>query len=207
MMILHAATSGNKTIRFLQTMPRIFETAIYPSDILMCTGCSSLASQFFNAGDTRAFRWTTPPFGNFELISGSSTLEGWTADMDVPDQPISVNVYINGPVGVGTLFASFTASAPRPDLMAAFGTQEITASCRHFHRAHTARCYMHTASIRRATATARASSAPRLPLTAWAVDGEGGNARRPSSSEPESLGSTCGRPAGTIRASHPGMPS
>jgi hypothetical protein len=71
--------------------------------------------------EQRFGRETTPPFGNFELISGSSTLEGWTADMDVPDQPISVNVYINGPVGVGTLFASFTASAPRPDLTAAFG--------------------------------------------------------------------------------------
>ncbi|HEX8109277.1 MAG TPA: hypothetical protein VF516_16205 [Kofleriaceae bacterium] len=137
MMTLHAATSGNKTISFPQTMPRIFETAIYPSDSLMCNGCSSLASQFFNAGDTRAFRWTTPPFGNFELISGSSTLEGWTADMDVPDQSISVSVYINGPVGVGTLFASFTASAPRPDLTAAFGIPgnhgfvQTLASCPH----------------------------------------------------------------------------
>ncbi|HEY0483859.1 MAG TPA: hypothetical protein VGD37_40345 [Kofleriaceae bacterium] len=122
MMILHAATPGNKTINFPQTMPRIFETAIYPADTLMCSGCSSLSQLVFNAGDTRAFRWTTPPFGNFELISGTSTLEGWTADMDVPDQPLAVNVYINGPFGQGgTFFAGFAASTSRPDLTAAFG--------------------------------------------------------------------------------------
>jgi hypothetical protein len=32
MMIVHAATTGYKTITFPQTLPRIFETALYPSD-------------------------------------------------------------------------------------------------------------------------------------------------------------------------------
>jgi hypothetical protein len=42
--------------------------------------------------------------------------------MDVPDQPLAVNVYINGPFGQGgTFFAGFAASTSRPDLTAAFG--------------------------------------------------------------------------------------
>ncbi|HEY2030531.1 MAG TPA: hypothetical protein VGH20_15130 [Myxococcales bacterium] len=122
MMFLHAATDGFKTITFPQTMPRIFETAQYPSDTLMCSNCSSLASLPFNAGDTRAFRFTSPPIGNFELIAGTSTIQGWAADMDVPSQSLAVDFYINGPFGAGgTFFTEVTASTSRPDVATAFG--------------------------------------------------------------------------------------
>jgi hypothetical protein len=80
-----------------------------------------LSQQFFNAGDTRAFRWTSAPLGNFELISGSSTLEGWAVDFDVPNTPVEIHIYRGGPFGVGTFFTSFVASAPRSDLTTAFG--------------------------------------------------------------------------------------
>jgi hypothetical protein len=53
MMIVHAATTGYKTITFPQTLPRIFETALYPSDNLMCNNCAQLSQLPFNDGDTR----------------------------------------------------------------------------------------------------------------------------------------------------------
>ncbi|HEX4416707.1 MAG TPA: hypothetical protein VH165_02360 [Kofleriaceae bacterium] len=121
MMLVHAATTGFKTISFPQSMSRIFETALYPSDTLMCNNCAALAQLPFNAGDTRAFRWTSAPTGNFELISGT-TLQGWAVDFDVPDSSIAINTYIGGPFGLGGTFqAGFAASGARPDVAAAFG--------------------------------------------------------------------------------------
>lgn len=120
MVIVHAATAGFKNLAFPQTMPRIFETALWPSDTQMCTNCSSTIQLPFNDGDTRAFRWTSRPFGNFELINGT-TLEGWAADMDNPETSIAVDIYRGGPVGVGTFLTEFVASNPRPDLTNAFG--------------------------------------------------------------------------------------
>jgi hypothetical protein len=120
MMIVHAATSAFKNLAFPQTMPRIFETALWPSDTLMCNNCSSLNQLPFNDGDTRAFRWTSRPFGNFELITGT-TLQGWAADMDNPETSIAVDIYRGGPVGVGMFLTEFVASSPRPDLTAAYG--------------------------------------------------------------------------------------
>jgi hypothetical protein len=121
MLVVHAETSSYQTISFPGTRPRIFETAIWPSDSLLCSFCSVLNQQLFNAGDTRAFRWTSAPTGNFELISGTSTLQGWAVDFDVPNTPVEIHIYRGGPFGIGTFFTSFTASAPRPDLTAAFG--------------------------------------------------------------------------------------
>jgi hypothetical protein len=121
MMVLHATTTGFKTIRFPQAMSRILETALPTADTPMCSNCSSLTQLPFNDGDTRAFRWTSAPIGNFELISGT-TVQGWAADLDVPDQSIAINIYIGGPFGLGgSFFAGFGATTPRPDVGAAFG--------------------------------------------------------------------------------------
>jgi hypothetical protein len=120
MMLVHAATTGYKTISFPQTMSRIYETALYPSDTLMCSSCASLAQLPFNDGDTRAFRWTSAPIGNFEQINGT-TLVGWAADFDVPETSIAINVFQGGPFGTGTFVAGFGATSPRPDVAAAFG--------------------------------------------------------------------------------------
>jgi hypothetical protein len=79
MLLVHAATTGYKTITFPQVLPRIFETALYPSDTLMCNNCNQLTQLPFNDGDTRAFRWTSPPLGNFETITGT-TVSGWATD-------------------------------------------------------------------------------------------------------------------------------
>jgi len=87
----------------------------------MCSNCSSLPLLPFNDGDTRAFRWTSAPIGNFELISGTTVI-GWAADMDVPDQSIAINLFIGGPFGLGgTFFGGFSATTPRPDVAAFFG--------------------------------------------------------------------------------------
>lgn len=120
MLLVHAATTGYKTITFPQTLPRIFETAIYPSDNLMCNNCAQLSQLPFNDGDTRAFRWTSPPLGNFETLSGTN-VSGWAADLDMPDTSISVAVYVGGPLGAGTGLGWFTAASPRPDVNQYFG--------------------------------------------------------------------------------------
>jgi hypothetical protein len=120
MMFVHAATTGFKTINFPQTMPRIFETALWPSDTLMCSNCAALSQLPFNDGDTRAFRWSSRPVGNFELISGT-TLIGWAADLDTPETSIAVHAYIGGPLGVGSFLAGFSATSARPDVGAFFG--------------------------------------------------------------------------------------
>lgn len=124
LVMVHANTSAYKTISFPAVMPRIFETALYPSDQAMCISCSQLASAPFNAGDTRAFRWTSRPFGNFELTRGTSSatiVEGWAADMDLPDQAINVAVYRGGPIGTGTPLGEHPTLLPRPDVNTAFG--------------------------------------------------------------------------------------
>jgi hypothetical protein len=120
MMIVHAATTGYKTVTFPQTLPRIFETAIYPSDVLMCSNCTQMSQLPFNDGDTRAFRWTSAPLGSFDVLSGT-TVTGWAADLDMPDTSIPVAVYVGGPLGVGTGLGWFTAASPRPDVNQFFG--------------------------------------------------------------------------------------
>ncbi len=120
MLLVHAATTGYKTVTFPQTLPRIFETALYPSDNLMCNNCSQLSMLPFNDGDTRAFRWTSAPLGNFETLAGT-TVSGWAADLDMPDTSISVAVYVGGPLGVGTGLGWFTAAGSRPDVNQYFG--------------------------------------------------------------------------------------
>lgn len=121
LLLVHAATANYKTITFPATLPRLFETATLTSDTLLCSYCSSLTQLAFNAGDTRVFRWTSPPLGNFELISSGPTLEGWALDFDAPASSVDIHVYRNGPPGVGTFHTSFNASLHRPDLTAAFG--------------------------------------------------------------------------------------
>lgn len=120
MLMVHAATTGTKTITLPQAMPRVYETALYPSDVEMCRNCSQLANQPFNAGDTRVFRWTSPPRANFELLTGS-TVEGWAADMDLPATSSTVAVYRGGPAGVGTYLGDFPTATNRPDVNSYFG--------------------------------------------------------------------------------------
>ena len=119
MMFVHAAASGVKSITFPQTTPRIVETAIWPSDSLMCRNCVALPSVAMSDGDTRVFRWTSAPLGNFESIRGTS-LEGWAADLDQPATSLNIAVYFNGGIGTGTHMGEYKAALPRPDLTQVF---------------------------------------------------------------------------------------
>jgi hypothetical protein len=121
MVLVHAGSTGTRTVGLPQSMPRVYETALYPSDVEQCRNCSQLANLAFNAGDTRVFRWTSPPRGNFELLTGS-TLEGWAADVDLPTTSVAVAVYRGGPAGVGTHLGDFPTTVDRPDVNAYFGT-------------------------------------------------------------------------------------
>lgn len=120
MLMVHAATTGYKTITFPYTMPRIFETALYPSDNLMCSNCNQLSQLPFNDGDTRAFRWTSAPVGSFDVLNGTS-IQGWADDLDMPDTSVSVTVYLGGPLGAGTNMGTFAATVARPDVNQFFG--------------------------------------------------------------------------------------
>ena len=53
--------------------------------------------------------------GPSTTLSGT-TVQGWAADLDMPDTSISVAVYVGGPLGVGTGLGWFTAASPRPDV-------------------------------------------------------------------------------------------
>jgi hypothetical protein len=101
-------------------MPRVYETALYPNDVEQCRNCAQLTGLTFNAGDTRAFRWTSPPRGNFEFISGT-TAEGWAADLDQPATSSRVAIYRGGPVGVGTPLGEYPTTTNRPDVNLHFG--------------------------------------------------------------------------------------
>ena len=111
-------------MRLPQSMPRVYETALYPSDVEMCRNCSQLTNMSFNAGDTRVFRWTSPPRGNFELLTGS-TVEGWAVDVDLPTTSSAVAVYQGGPAGVGTFRGDFPTATNRPDVNSYFGTTGV----------------------------------------------------------------------------------
>ncbi|HEY0698342.1 MAG TPA: hypothetical protein VGD43_11100, partial [Micromonospora sp.] len=124
MLMVHAGTSGVKTVRLPQSMPRVYETALYPSDVEMCRNCSQLANLSFSVGDTRVFRWTSPPRGNFDLLTGS-TVEGWAADLDQPSTSSAVAVYQGGPAGVGTYLGDFPTATNRPDVNSYFGISGV----------------------------------------------------------------------------------
>lgn len=124
MLAVHAGSTGVRTLQLPQTMPRVYETALYPNDIDMCHNCSQLASLPFNSGDTRVFRWTSSPRGNFELLTGS-TVEGWATDLDQPATSSAVAVYRGGPAGVGTYLGDFPTATSRPDVNTYFGITGI----------------------------------------------------------------------------------
>ncbi|SCL27602.1 hypothetical protein GA0074692_2379 [Micromonospora pallida] len=151
MLMVHAGSSGTKTVRLPQSMPRVYETALYPSDVEMCRNCTQLANLPFNQGDTRVFRWTSPPRGNFELLTGA-TVEGWAADLDQPATSSAVAVYRGGPAGVGTYLGDFPTATNRPDVNAYFGITGV-----HGFRFTLAGC------------------SPGTQIHVYALDPEGGN--------------------------------
>ncbi|NUT49435.1 MAG: hypothetical protein HOV94_19315, partial [Saccharothrix sp.] len=124
MVAVHAGTTGMRTVRLPASLPRVYETALYPSDVEMCRNCSQMANLAFNEGDTRVFRWTSPPRGNFELLTGA-TAEGWAADVDLPTTSSAVAVYRGGPAGVGTYLGDFPTATNRPDVNAYLGTTGV----------------------------------------------------------------------------------
>ncbi|MFD0200339.1 MULTISPECIES: hypothetical protein [Saccharothrix] len=149
MVAVHAGTTGSKSVRLPASMPRVYETALYPNDVEMCRNCTQLANQAFNEGDTRVFRWTSPPRGNFELLTGTA-VEGWAADVDLPATSSAVAVYRGGPAGVGTYLGEFPTSTDRPDVNAYFGITGV-----HGFRFTVPNC------------------APGTPVHLYAVDPEG----------------------------------
>jgi len=65
----------------------------------------------------RAASGTSQPIGNIDGIDTNQwTLFGWTMDPDVPNQPIDVHVYVDGPAGTGYILGGFRADQNRPDL-------------------------------------------------------------------------------------------
>lgn len=122
MLVVHSSNDAYKTLTFPRSFPRIFETAIYPSDELKCRNCASVSSLAFNKGDTRAFRWTSVPLGNFELIRSPAVVEGWAADLDSPAASIKVRVYRGGDRDApgAVLVGDFDAALSRPDVNSYF---------------------------------------------------------------------------------------
>jgi len=62
--------------------------------------------------------------GNFDAILQDGTsikLQGWALDPDTAGMSSSVDVYVDGPAGTGSLLGRFTADVPRPDVNSALG--------------------------------------------------------------------------------------
>lgn len=120
MVVLHAGTSGTRTLNLPQSMPQVYETALYPNDIQLCTNCGQLTGITVNYGDTRAFRWTSVPRGNIDVATGT-TFEGWAGDLDQPATSSRVAVYLGGPIGVGTPAGEYPTTLNRTDVNNYFG--------------------------------------------------------------------------------------
>jgi len=57
----------------------------------------------------------TPPTGYFD--AGNCTyIGGWAMDADTPNTPVTIEVYMDGPIGTGTLVATTLANLPRADV-------------------------------------------------------------------------------------------
>ncbi|SCL25826.1 hypothetical protein [Micromonospora inyonensis] len=149
--LVHAGSTGYKTIHLPQAMPRLYETVLYPSDVEMCRNCSQLTNLAFSVGDTRVFRWTSPPRGNIDTLTGS-TVEGWAADLDQPGTSSTVTVYRGGPAGVGTYLGEFPTTLHRSDVNDALGITGV-----HGFRFTLSGC------------------SPGTPIHVYALDPEGGN--------------------------------
>src|SRR5579883_902168 len=57
------------------------------------------------------------PQGAVDVVSGTACqVSGFALDPDVPGSPVTVQIYINGPLGTGSLLASVPANQTRTDL-------------------------------------------------------------------------------------------
>jgi len=57
------------------------------------------------------------PTGFLDSIGSSEwSIKGWVYDPDIPNLPIDVRVYVNGPIGSGALMGIYKADMQRPDL-------------------------------------------------------------------------------------------
>jgi hypothetical protein len=61
------------------------------------------------------------PIGNFETISSDGLIQGWTYDPDVSSSSVDIEIYADGPIGVGALVGSDIANVPRLDVNTAKG--------------------------------------------------------------------------------------
>ncbi|HEV3245453.1 MAG TPA: peptidoglycan-binding domain-containing protein [Candidatus Paceibacterota bacterium] len=56
------------------------------------------------------------PIGYFDGIDSNGIASGWTFDPDASSTDLSVQLYMDGPVGSGTLIGQTIANSPRPDV-------------------------------------------------------------------------------------------
>ncbi|MCB9546650.1 MAG: DUF1588 domain-containing protein [Myxococcales bacterium] len=61
-----------------------------------------------------------PPRGVFDQVGEDGRARGWAFDPDEPQQPVSVEFFLDGGPGVGLFVGAFRADRPRPDVNAAF---------------------------------------------------------------------------------------
>jgi hypothetical protein len=81
------------------------------------------AAQWVTVNVSAAGSKTAAPVlaGYFDSISTSGTIGGWTLDKSAPSASIGFSVYVDGPIGSGTLIGSGTTNALRSDVNTSLG--------------------------------------------------------------------------------------
>lgn len=84
--------------------------AAYDGDFFMGSPCPPVPVNIY-----------PPPLINTDSVVCNGDLSGWAFDPLATSTSISVDVWVDGPMGTGSHLGTFTADQPRPDVDAAYG--------------------------------------------------------------------------------------
>jgi hypothetical protein len=62
------------------------------------------------------FAFAASPIGSLERVNQSGEVSGWGLDPDTSSQSITINLYVDGPLGEGTFIGATTANVARVDV-------------------------------------------------------------------------------------------
>jgi hypothetical protein len=102
--------AGDAGAVFAQAVNGDQATWALQSDVTFTLACAD--------GNTVSTRVYVQPIGS-QGTPTCSVISGWACQNAIPSQPINVDMYLNGPAGVGTGYGRYPANQSRPDVSAA----------------------------------------------------------------------------------------
>ena len=107
----HLFTGGNRCSDGGSAGPQVYAISLGSDSVVPGSGPAAASAQ-----QPASASAVSSPQGYFDGTASDGTLFGWTYDPDASSQSNDVEIYIDGAKGSGTLLATVTANASRPDV-------------------------------------------------------------------------------------------